>query len=85
MKHTHLLSAGLLMLICGYGYAAGAGGQIDVSLTVLPACEIKVQAGVSQVQCAQSPGMTPKVTETHIEAGAHTRVDDEQRLITVEW
>ena len=86
MKKTRLLCAGLL-LVCGYGYGANGGGQIDVSLTLLPVCEIKSASDSTQVQCAQGQQMRPRMTETPLQAvsGPRTQVDTPRRLLTLIW
>ncbi|QTF07446.1 hypothetical protein HC231_05555 [Brenneria izadpanahii] len=90
MKYI-LLSAGLLLAVCGSAYAGNSSGQINARLTILPSCGVEPQQGQYQMKCNVASVLQPKITESRIpaepasSATAKTESDVETRLITVEW
>lgn len=90
MKYI-LLSAGLLLAVCGSAYAGNSSGQINAKLTILPSCGIEPQHGQYQMKCNVASVLQPKITESPIlteqitSSSATTESDMGARLITVEW
>lgn len=78
-----LLLSALLALIPLSAVAGMAGGQIGVSLTILPGCKIDAARTGTSVICASHTMMQPHICEIMINAVPGISIGS--KLVTVEW
>ncbi|CAM3707927.1 hypothetical protein [Rahnella] len=78
-----LLLSALLALSPLFAVAGMVGGQIGVSLTILPSCKIDAAHSGTSVTCASRTMMQPHISEMMLTAVPGISMDS--KLVTVEW
>ncbi|WP_421595239.1 hypothetical protein [Rahnella sp. PD4] len=78
-----LLLSVLLALSPLFAVAGMTGGQIGVSLTIMPSCKINAARTHTSVICASRTMMQPHISEKMLTAVPG--ISPGSKLVTVEW
>lgn len=77
-----LLSA-LIILSPLTAIAGMSSGEINISLTILPTCEVSIANARPSVSCAQRSFNQPHISESILDAVPGIAIGS--KLVTVEW
>lgn len=78
-----LLLSALLALSPLVAVAGMTSGDINISLTILPTCQVNAAHSGTSVTCASRAMSPPHISETLLASVPGIRVDS--KLVTVEW
>ncbi|RJT36036.1 hypothetical protein [Rahnella woolbedingensis] len=78
-----LLLSVLLAVSPLFAVAGMVGGDINVSLTILPSCKVDAAHSGTSVTCANRTMMQPHISEMMLTAVPGISLDS--KLVTVEW
>ena len=78
-----ILLSTLIILSPIAAMAGMTSGEIQVSLTILPTCEVSVANAQPSVSCAQQSFGQPRISESQLEAIPGVSVGS--KLVTIEW
>ncbi len=79
----YLLLSALIALSPLAATAGMTSGEINISLTILPTCEINVAGGHASVSCAGQSYSQPRISESQLTEVPGISVGS--KLVTVEW
>lgn len=78
-----LLLSALLALSPLFAVAGMVSGDINISLTILPTCQVNSAHTGTSVTCANRAMMQPHISEMMLASVPGISIDS--RLVTVEW
>jgi len=78
-----ILLSTLIILSPIAAMAGMTSGEIQISLTILPTCEVSVANAQPSVSCAQHSFGQPRISESQLEAIPGISLGS--KLVTVEW
>lgn len=78
-----ILLSMLLVLSPVAAMAGMASGEINISLTILPTCQVSVANAQPSVSCAQHSFSQPRISESQLEAIPGISLGS--KLVTIEW
>jgi type 1 fimbria pilin len=78
-----ILLSTLIILSPIAAMAGMTSGEIHISLTILPTCEVSVANAQPSVSCAQRSFSQPRISESQL--GAIPGISLGSKLVTIEW